>query len=209
MGARGPDAVLTVFTIAHGDGWKDLANLTVPRMDAMTGHKTIIVSQPPAPEAECLAPSWWKCWLFRLCNTPWLLYYDCDMLAMASWQPFVHIRRDMQFLAVAEENNRTQEERARHDLEWPYWNTGLFLAHKSAQPAMEHAINCRAPDMRWYEQTALNAALQQHGIRTMALPDHLNGMRSMNAAISKSTNYHPNGCAGQTDALATLFRKLI
>jgi lipopolysaccharide biosynthesis glycosyltransferase len=168
---------MIAVTLGVGPVWEDVARFSAARMAAMTGLRTEVVTEVPAGLAH---PSWAKCSLLEMFpEEDGFLYFDADLVAMKPWQPeLLWESYGRGFCAVAEPYGKAVDMECQSYGLNPgrYINAGLLLFGPAHAWIWERTLSRHPRFGSWYEQTALNVALQEEGPGPRRLPAAYNAL---------------------------------
>ena len=170
--------------IAVGPVWKEAAELSVSRMQEMTGVECVTIGDhwPEGKFHGEVNPSWGKLWLQGIFPNRDLMIFDADIFPAKRWNP----ARELAGFDFAFAHERQSERLARECQELNldiqrYGNCGLMLVTAGSQ-ILKRAQK-RFPNYgSWLEQSGVNREAQDSGERVKMLPRSFNFL----------ANAHPN-----------------
>jgi hypothetical protein len=157
------------IVVGVGEGWRERAEWAACRMNGMTGIPCVVAYET----RPGMHPSWGKLWLpEKYCEDSYMIF-DADMLPMKRWNPEKIFKESgRRFMACRDVNSQAVHNESKSfcipiDR---YLNCGLMIFGGEHFPVLEEARK-RVPSYgSWLEQTAVNRALIDLGVKVQELP---------------------------------------
>jgi lipopolysaccharide biosynthesis glycosyltransferase len=142
--------------------WKEIAEQTAARAEALTGVPFVTIA---APFREVAHPSWLKLWVHDFFEQEdSFILLDADTIPLKRWDPRGWLSRDPGALWAARDRDIpcVHAECRDHGLRPDHYiNAGLLLFHRKGGARILEAARQYHPEKgRWLEQTGINIAVR-------------------------------------------------
>jgi len=199
---------MVAVTIGVGDRSLRMAERAGESICRRTGLPVIVLRE----SIDGRHPSYTRLWLWDLIGDEWdaVLYFDADTYCCRPWDPTAlelgpfHAVLDFASVQVDRECRAYGLDAAR------YFNAGVFVAARALRPVFELAQRIVAsPDYRspYWEQSALNAAVQRSGVELRLLPREYNAICRPGRVPENAVILHRAGNGRRRNSV--LFERLI
>lgn len=198
------------LSIGIGQHWSDAATYACTQMQKHTGIECRPIHDIPGLPAGW-NPSWGKAWLWDFVpdEVERILFFDCDIVCIRPWTEWQIAHP---YLATREiyRNPVINAEIRAYGLQ-DYFNSGLFVCHRSQRQRLESIRDYGPHYSAWIDQTAMNVVFAD---TWRPMPSHTNWLlmaetnRLVGALDARASCIHLAG-RKQLDELVPMMEKIV